>query len=55
MELTLTILMLVGAWLLVAAAMLWGVLRVARRRQRAGLRDTRRIHSHTPEFSDEPL
>jgi hypothetical protein len=31
MSLTLTILMIIGAWLAVAAAMLWGVLRIARR------------------------
>ena len=28
------VLLLVGTWLLVAAAMLWGVLRIARRHQR---------------------
>ncbi|MDE1166261.1 MAG: hypothetical protein PW845_12920 [Pseudomonas sp.] len=33
MSLTLTIFMLIGAWLLVAAAMLWGVLRISRRHQ----------------------
>ena len=31
MSLTTTILMLIGGWLAVAAAMLWGVLRIARR------------------------
>ncbi|MGH8439717.1 MAG: hypothetical protein ACRERW_11770 [Pseudomonas sp.] len=31
MSLTMAIFMLVGAWLSVAAAMLWGVLRIARR------------------------
>lgn len=31
MSLTVAILMMVVAWLLVAAAMLWGVLRIARR------------------------
>lgn len=31
MSLTLTVLMLITAWLSVAAAMLWGVLRIARR------------------------
>jgi len=31
MSLTLAILMLVGMWLSVAAAMLWGVLRIVRR------------------------
>ncbi|SDZ53000.1 hypothetical protein [Pseudomonas sp. NFIX28] len=31
MSLTTTILMLIGGWLSVAAAMLWGVLRIARR------------------------
>ncbi|MBM3108023.1 MULTISPECIES: hypothetical protein [Pseudomonas] len=31
MSLTMAIIMLVGAWLSVAAAMLWGVLRIARR------------------------
>ncbi|WP_367237247.1 hypothetical protein VXM67_17635 [Pseudomonas sp. Rh2] len=32
MSLTMAILMLVGMWLSVAAAMLWGVLRIVRRR-----------------------
>jgi len=32
MSLTVAILMLVGMWLSVAAAMLWGVLRIVRRR-----------------------
>ncbi|WP_162948975.1 hypothetical protein [Pseudomonas sp. Leaf58] len=36
MSLTMAILMLVGMWLSVAAAMLWGVLRIVRR------------HSHHP-------
>ncbi|MFJ2479128.1 hypothetical protein ACIOWE_02500 [Pseudomonas sp. NPDC087598] len=31
MSLTMTIVMLIAGWLAVAAAMLWGVLRVARR------------------------
>ncbi|MGE7956086.1 hypothetical protein ACQKQA_05700 [Pseudomonas sp. NPDC089530] len=31
MSLTTTILMLIGGWLAVAAAMLWGVLRITRR------------------------
>lgn len=31
MSLTLTIVMMIAAWLTVAAAMLWGVLRIARR------------------------
>jgi hypothetical protein len=31
MSLTMTIVMLIGGWLSVAAAMLWGVLRVTRR------------------------
>lgn len=31
MSLTMAVFMLVGAWLSVAAAMLWGVLRIARR------------------------
>ncbi|QHF51709.1 hypothetical protein PspS49_19485 [Pseudomonas sp. S49] len=31
MSLTMTILMLIAGWLAVAAAMLWGVLRVSRR------------------------
>ncbi|MGE8391422.1 hypothetical protein HFV04_024885 [Pseudomonas sp. BIGb0427] len=31
MSLTMAILLLLGAWLSVAAAMLWGVLRIARR------------------------
>ncbi|WP_263262055.1 hypothetical protein [Pseudomonas sp. RIT-PI-S] len=31
MSLTVAILMMITAWLLVAAAMLWGVLRIARR------------------------
>lgn len=33
MSLTMTIVMMIGAWLFIAAAMLWGVLRVARRHQ----------------------
>jgi hypothetical protein len=35
MSLTVAILMMIIAWLLVAAAMLWGVLRIARRRYTA--------------------
>lgn len=31
MSLTMTIIMLISGWLAVAAAMLWGVLRIARR------------------------
>ncbi|MBK5354874.1 hypothetical protein JFU37_20560 [Pseudomonas sp. TH41] len=31
MSLTMTIVMLISSWLAVAAAMLWGVLRIARR------------------------
>lgn len=31
MSLTIAITLMIGAWLLVAAAMLWGVLRIARR------------------------
>jgi hypothetical protein len=31
MSLTMTIVMLIGGWLAVAAAMLWGVLRITRR------------------------
>jgi hypothetical protein len=31
MSLTMAIFMMIGAWLLIAAAMLWGVLRIARR------------------------
>ncbi|GAB1618176.1 hypothetical protein [Pseudomonas sp. NGC7] len=38
MSLTLAILMLVGMWLSVAAAMLWGVLRIVRRHS----------HNHLP-------
>lgn len=33
MSLTVAIVMMILAWLLVAAAMLWGVLRIARRHQ----------------------
>jgi len=33
MSLTMAIVMMVGAWILVAAAMLWGVMRIARRHQ----------------------
>ncbi|EIK93297.1 hypothetical protein PMM47T1_27749 [Pseudomonas sp. M47T1] len=33
MSLTMAIVMMIGAWLLVAAAMLWGVMRIARRHQ----------------------
>lgn len=32
MSLTMGIFLLIGTWLVVAAAMLWGVLRIARRR-----------------------
>lgn len=32
MSLTATIILLIGGWLAVAAAMLWGVLRITRRR-----------------------
>lgn len=35
MSLTAAILMMIGAWILVAAAMLWGVLRIARRHHAA--------------------
>jgi len=31
MSLTMAIIMMMGAWVLVAAAMLWGVMRIARR------------------------
>lgn len=31
MSLTITIALMIGAWVLVAGAMLWGVLRIARR------------------------
>lgn len=31
MSLTATIILLIGGWLAVAAAMLWGILRIARR------------------------
>ncbi len=31
MSLTMAIIMMIGAWVLVAAAMLWGVMRIARR------------------------
>lgn len=34
MSLTMAIMMMIGAWLLVAACMLWGVLRIARRHHR---------------------
>jgi hypothetical protein len=33
MSLTMIVVMLIGGWLAVAAAMLWGVLRIARRHQ----------------------
>lgn len=35
MSLTVAILMMIGAWLAIAIAMLWGVLRIARRRHHA--------------------
>jgi hypothetical protein len=41
MSLTMAILMLVGMWLSVAAAMLWGVLRIVRRHAQ---------HHHLPQF-----
>ncbi|PVZ13552.1 MULTISPECIES: hypothetical protein [unclassified Pseudomonas] len=34
MNLTMAIVLMIGGWFLVAAAMLWGVLRVARRHHR---------------------
>jgi len=37
MSLTMAIILMIGAWLLVAAAMLWGVLRIARRHHHPGL------------------
>ena len=40
MSLTMTIVMLIGGWLAVAAAMLWGVLRITRR------------HHHHPAHSE---
>ncbi|NIF15721.1 hypothetical protein [Pantoea sp. Cy-639] len=43
MSLTMAILMLVGMWLSVAAAMLWGVLRIVRR------------HSHPHHLPPQPL
>ncbi|WP_191622866.1 hypothetical protein [Pseudomonas fluorescens] len=42
MSLTMTIVMLIGGWLAVAAAMLWGVLRITRR------------HHHHPVQPAEP-
>lgn len=33
MSLTMAIVMMIGAWILVATAMLWGVMRIARRHQ----------------------
>ncbi|MDD2056526.1 hypothetical protein N5D52_26775 [Pseudomonas sp. GD03860] len=46
MSLTMAIIMLVGAWLSVAAAMLWGVLRIARRHH---------PHHTLPKKSNEPV
>lgn len=43
MSLTMAILMLVGMWLSVAAAMLWGVLRIVRR------------HAHHHHLPPQPL
>jgi hypothetical protein len=44
MSLTMAILMMVGAWILVAAAMQWGVMRIARRHQHPAPKP--RIASH---------
>ncbi|WP_409277917.1 hypothetical protein [Pseudomonas defluvii] len=55
MSLTLAIFMLIGAWLSVAAAMLWGVLRITRRHHiphlqpqhmTAGVPHRQRRHAH---------
>ncbi|MEE3635292.1 hypothetical protein QEP73_14060 [Pseudomonas defluvii] len=55
MSLTLAIFMLIGAWLSVAAAMLWGVLRITRRHHHpylqprdmtAGAPHRQRRHAH---------
>ncbi|WP_343596579.1 MULTISPECIES: hypothetical protein [Pseudomonas] len=46
MSLTMAILMLVGMWLSVAAAMLWGVLRIVRRHSH---------HHHLPPPAPQPV
>ena len=40
MSLTMTIVMLISGWLAVAAAMLWGVLRITRRHHHSRLQST---------------
>ncbi|GGU73485.1 hypothetical protein GCM10009504_33410 [Pseudomonas laurentiana] len=47
MSLTLAIFMLIGAWLSVAAAMLWGVLRIVRRHHHPHLQP-REMSASTP-------
>lgn len=50
MSLTMTIVMLIAGWLAVAAAMLWGVLRISRRHhhpvQSAPVENSQKHHAH---------
>jgi hypothetical protein len=48
MSLTIAITLMIGAWLLVAGAMLWGVLRIARRHHHPAAQQpsTKRGHVH---------
>lgn len=48
MSLTMIILMLIGGWLAVAAAMLWGVLRITRRHHHS------HIQAITPANTEKP-
>ncbi|WP_455922626.1 hypothetical protein [Pseudomonas putida] len=49
MSLSMTILTMIAAWLAIALAMLWGILRIARRRVPApGVRAHRVASSHAP-------
>ncbi|WP_165840716.1 hypothetical protein [Pseudomonas sp. SDI] len=49
MSLAMAIILLIGTWLLVAAAMLWGVLRIARRHhlhQQPKVKVAKPVHAH---------
>ncbi len=48
MSLTMIILMLIGGWLAVAAAMLWGVLRITRRHYHAPVQPAAPANTEKP-------
>ncbi|MFJ2363535.1 hypothetical protein ACIPIN_07455 [Pseudomonas sp. NPDC087697] len=48
MSLTMIILMLIGGWLAVAAAMLWGVLRITRRHHHAHVQPAAPVKTEKP-------